>query len=284
MNLVDLRAGRQTRRLHERFHHLPLGQEEIHALAEELALRLQELLRAMGLEQGAVGDVEPELERLLGLGRCGTGADPLLVLGGEAPVGLHPRSGDHRLVGAGALLHREPELHDPRHAPLDGAEVGKAWTLGQAPDGLADLAAAHERQRHRIEKAPHRLAGDPARLAHAGHAAERAAEGQPRAPELGHGFGLSLGTVARHRRSQRAGELRLAVDPAPGQIGLLVIELAPALAHLVPGRKARHVARSYSTRTWRIALPSCRRSKPSLISSRRRVPLISRSTGSRPRL
>ena len=54
-----------------------------------------------------------------------------------------------------------------------------------------------------------------------------------------------------------------------------------------PTRSPRSCRRSsqppHRTITWRIATPSCSRSKPSFTSSRRNVPVIRRSTGNRPR-
>jgi hypothetical protein len=147
VDLVDLGARRQARGLDQRLDHLALGQQEIHAMAQELALCFQERLRPMRLEQGPVGDIQPQLERCFRLGGCLASTVALLELGRKAPVGLGPSTGDNSLVATCRLLHRQPELHDLGHAPLDGPQIGQARPLGHAPDRLADLAAADQGQR-----------------------------------------------------------------------------------------------------------------------------------------
>ena len=256
-------------------------------MAEELALRLQEPLRAMGLEQGPVGDVEPELERLLGLGGCGAGPDPLLVLGGEPLVGLDPGAGDHGFVGPGRAA--APRARAPSPGPCAARwrrdrrsaapRSGGGWSRrpGCRPRAPATpgRGSARASRRRSCRARPCRARPACCRASRQGPATSARARPWPRPRPW-------PARPARPRPACRRASPGRRPSSAPSR---------PA------GRRARASAcssrprtagsscgRSYSTRTWRIALPSCRRSKPSLISSRRRVPLISRSTGSRPRL
>ena len=211
-------------------------------MAQQLALGGEERLRAMRLEQGLVGDIQPQLERLVRLVRRLARPGQLLVLLGEALAGLVPGAGRDRLVGACCLLHLQPQLHHLAHAALDGAEVGKARPLGHLADRLADLAAAGHEQRHRIQEATERLAGDLPGLGQPRHGgAQRAAEPQPRAPQLGHGrrIGTEAGLgVTFAGLGKGARELGLAGEPGLGQLGLLLVQLAAALGEILPGRRA----------------------------------------------
>ena len=64
MNFVDFGAGRQAGGLDELLDEFALDEHEIQAVAKQLPLRIQELLRTMGLQENLIGGVKPELERL----------------------------------------------------------------------------------------------------------------------------------------------------------------------------------------------------------------------------
>ena len=68
MNFVDFGAGRQAGGLDEPFDEFALSEHELQAAAKQLPLRIQELLRAMGLQENLIGGIKPELERLFRIG------------------------------------------------------------------------------------------------------------------------------------------------------------------------------------------------------------------------
>ena len=173
----------------------------------------------------------------LACSECLAVGETLRHLRREALVDLHPGLRDDPLITAGRGLHRQIELHDLSHIALDRADVGEAGSFGHPADRLTDAVAAHERHGYRVEHLSDGVVRD-ARCLEARNTDTRGAERHRRAPEFSHG-----GRVGSHAfsadTSQRAGQLRLAVEPALRHLRLLVVQVFPAVRHLFP-RDAGH--------------------------------------------
>jgi hypothetical protein len=161
-------------------------------------------------------------------------------------------------------------------------DVGEARPLGHAPDHLADLAASRATA-GRVGQTPERVGGGALGRREAGEGPDRAIHPVPSRSATGQ----------RQRRCRRSNPLCRrspygcsSAAPAPRACSSTS---APPASHRLPARgvtvsqELPLIAAPYRTITWRIATPSCSRSKPSFTSSRRNVPDIRRSTGNLPR-
>ena len=289
MHVVQLRPGREPILLADELAQLALGEAKFRAGADHLALRFEERLGPLRLQHVPVADLGPQRQHLLGLERLAVGAGASGDLGHVFPARLHPGLEHHALMLERALAQLGPAAHDVAIPAFDVPQIGQAGAVDHAREGLVQVAVAEHPLPRIADALEHAFGRGTAvdRLSQlAGQLGREFGGGRPelhhRLPRL-----RQVGRRGEAGGGRHAGaEHRLhALDHRPGHI-LLRLEHGLALRRPEIGERLEALAaiRAHcgNSITWRTALPSCRRSKPSLMSSSLSLPLISRSTGSLP--
>ena len=289
VDVVELGPGRIAEHLAVVFGKLALGEPEVGRGLEGLALRLQERLRALRLEQRRIRRLDPERQHLApGLELFGLLGAPVQLLG-EGAGGARPGIERHGVVLERAPAQRHPGVEHGKELALDVPQIRQPRAFGHLLQRLVEIVRARK-PGFRIEDLGEHLGDERIGGRAALHCfrevrrnlgrrrpqlAERAAlpprtrpiGGRSRGPALRGGAHL-LGHVAEHARC----EARKALPPCPHRL---------ASERMLSNGSILGYGQTVTT--WRTTLPCARRSKPSLISSSRRCLLISRSTGSLPR-
>ena len=166
VQVVDLGAGRDRMGLAPDLDQLAFLQPVGDAGGEKLALRLQELVGALGADQLVVGDSEPAVEH----GPKALLQQPRILRGflGEGLERPAPGAGSHAAIGGACLAQRQPLARRLQQLALDRADVGELGSLYEPLDRLVDLIGAREQETGGVEHAPQRLFGDAVSFPRAG--------------------------------------------------------------------------------------------------------------------